>query len=113
MIPEIIINKIYRYIWQMKQRAICIEYKEKMRECYFGINDSGIRIMDKVYNHRHTECEGIFPYILDEKNYNVIKKLHPKRHNILDEKKLHPKRHRLSSNYSRIMAYENRICGIK
>jgi len=31
MIPYIILNKIYLYIWLMKQRGLCVEYHKKIK----------------------------------------------------------------------------------
>jgi len=63
--PLIIINKIYWYIWKLKQKDLCSEYKQRIQiyryniyycvcqvsecSCYFR----GIKLDEKYYSYRY------------------------------------------------------------
>jgi len=66
MIPEIVVNKVYWYIWKMKQREICKEYSKR-------VNVSSR--MEIIINVKKNKKEWIFKYnwrnLEDKFFYNI------------------------------------------
>jgi len=56
MMPELIWNKIYWYVWRMKQREICEEYKEK---CELETDNGRLRYMDYYDNYDNGQTRGM------------------------------------------------------
>jgi hypothetical protein len=49
MIPEIVLNKIYWYLWHYKQINLCIEYHKRV---VFHDDESYLIFDDYIYNSR-------------------------------------------------------------
>ena len=72
MIPEIIINKIYWYIWKHKQKGICLEYGNKIK--YTSKFKYAIVFDGKSYNWRNLNISQFRVYNMKSQAVSNISK---------------------------------------
>jgi hypothetical protein len=64
MFPSIILNKIYWYLWRIKQTDLCQEYNQRIA-VYEGTYCEFLSLDDIAYNYRTLDINNIYAPIYD------------------------------------------------